>query len=197
MQASPFRHAFVYHMHMSQTTGLDIRIVQANRELASYVDGLRSSFVVKARIKVSMCGDGYDFDVDSVEHPYEKSEAGRSNRSYLDRDDAAIYLAFLGDQLVGQVCVQEDHNNMARVWGLRVEHGHLHHGIATSLMEKVREWALARGLHWLRAETQDVHVTACMFFRDYGFVIGGFDHLYLQATPGSEDEVAIAWYLQI
>lgn len=184
-------------MLMSQTTGLDIRIVQATQELVSYVDGLRASFVVKARIKVSMCGDNYDFDVDSVEHPYEKSESGCPDCVYLGRDDAAIYLAFLDNQLVGQVCVQQDHNNMARVWGLRVEHGHLHHGIATALMERVRGWALARGLHWLRAETQDVHVTACMFFRDYGFVIGGFDRLYLQATSGSEDEVAIAWYLQI
>jgi len=182
---------------MSQTTGLDIRIVQATPELASYVDELRTSFVVKARIKVSMCGDNYDFDVDSVQHPYEKSEAGHPDRIYLGRDDTAIYLAFLGDQLVGQVCVQEDHNNMARVWGLRVEHGQVYHGIATALMDTAREWALRRGLHWLRAETQDVHVTACMFFRDYGFAIGGFDRLYLQATPGSEDETAITWYLQI
>lgn len=197
MPASPFVLAFVYHMHMSQTTGIDIRIVRATRELASYVDGLRSSFVVKARVKVSMCGDSYDFDVDSVEHPYAKSEGSRPDVVYLDREDAAIYLAFVDEQLVGQVCVQEDHNNMARVWGLRVEHGYLHHGIATTLMDTVRDWALARGLHWLRAETQDVHVTACMFFRDYGFVIGGFDRLYLQATPGSEDETAIAWYLRI
>lgn len=197
MPASPFGRSLVYHMLMSQTTGLDIRIVQATPELASYVDSLRTSFVVKARIKVSMCGDDYDFDVDSVEHPYEKSVAGTPDLSYLGKNDTAIYLAFVGDQLVGQVCVQEDHNNMARVWGLRVEHGHLHHGIATALMGTVREWALDHGLHWLRAETQDVHVTACMFFRDYGFVIGGFDRLYLQATPGCEDETAIAWYLQI
>jgi len=42
-----------------------------------------------------------------------------------------------------------------------------------------------------------VHVTACMFYRDYGFVIGVFDRLYLQATPGSEDETAIVWYLEV
>jgi len=130
---------------LSQTTGLDIRIVQATPELASYVDSLRTSFVVKARIKVSMCGDDYDFDVDSVEHPYEKSVAGTPDLSYLGKNDTAIYLAFVGDQLVGQVCVQEDHNSMARVWGLRVEHGHLHHGIATALMGTVREWLLAMG----------------------------------------------------
>jgi GNAT superfamily N-acetyltransferase len=178
-------------------TGLDIRIVQATPDMTHFVDGLRASFVVRARIKVSMCGDGYDFDVDSVEHPFEKTEDQCSDCSYLGRDDSAIYVAFSEGVLVGQVCVQEDRNHMARIWGLRVEHGHRHHGIATSLMNTVREWARARDLHWLRAETQDIHVTTCMFYRDYGFAIGGFDHFYLLAMPGSEDETAIVWYLKI
>ena len=189
--------AFVYDVSVDDMTGLDIRIVQATPDMVGYVDGLRSNFIVKARIKVSMCGDSYDFDVDSVQHPYEKTEPGCPDCVYLGRDDAAIYLAFVGEKLAGQVCVQEDHNNMARVWELRVEHGQRHHGIAMSLMNTVKVWALARGLHWLRAETQDVHVIACMFYRDYGFVIGGFDRLYLQATPGSEDETIISWYIKI
>jgi GNAT superfamily N-acetyltransferase len=197
MPASRFGVVFVYDVSMDDMTGLDIRIVRATPDMAGYVDGLRSNFAVKARVKVSMCGDSYDFDVDSVQHPFQKTEACCPDCTYLGRDDAAIYLAFVGEKLVGQVCVQEDHNNMARVWELRVEHGHRHHGIATSLMNTVKAWALARGLHWLRAETQDVHVTACMFYRDYGFVIGGFDRLYLQATPGSEDETAIVWYLEV
>ncbi len=189
--------AFDYDVSMDNMTGLDIRIVQATPDLARFVDGLRTSFVVRARIKVSMCGDNYDFDVDSIEHPYEKTEEPCSDCAYLSRNDAAIYLAFAEDVLVGQVCIQEDRNHMARVWGLRVEHGHRHHGIATALMNTAREWALGRNLHWLRAETQDIHVTACMFYRDYGFTIGGFDRFYLQATPGSEDETAISWYLRI
>jgi streptothricin acetyltransferase len=197
MPASRFGVVFVYDVGVDNMTDLDIRIVRATPGMAGYVDGLRSNFVVKARVKVSMCGDSYDFDVDSVQLPYKKTEDCCPDCAYLGRDDAAIYLAFVGEKLVGQVCVQQDHNNMARVWGLRVEHGPRHHGIATSLMNTVKAWALARGLHWLRAETQDVHVTACMFYRDYGFVIGGFDRLYLQATPGSEDETAIVWYLEV
>ncbi|MHB8071915.1 MAG: GNAT family N-acetyltransferase [Candidatus Cryosericum sp.] len=182
---------------MDNMTGLDVRIVQATTDMAEFVDGLRTSFVVRARIKVSMCGDGYDFDVDSVDHPYEKTEARCHDCTYLGRDDAAIFLAFSENDLVGQVCVQEDRNRMARIWGLRVEHGHRHHGIATSLLNAARQWAIARDLRWLRAETQDIHVTACMFYRDYGFTIGGFDRFYLQAMPGSEDETAIVWYLKI
>jgi streptothricin acetyltransferase len=188
---------FEYDVTMDNMTGLGIRIVQATPDMARFVDGLRSSFVVRARIKVSMCGDSYDFDVDSVEPPYEKTEEKCHDCAYLGRNDAAIYLAFAEDTLVGQVCVEEDGNRMARVWGLRVEHGHRHHGIATSLINTVRQWALARDLGWLRAETQDIHVTTCMFYRDYGFAIGGFDHFYLRAMSGSEDETAIVWYLKI
>ena len=197
MPASRFGAPFVYDVNMDDMTGLDIRIVRATPDMVGYVDGLRNNLVVKARVKVSMCGDNYDFDVDSVQLPYKKAEVCCPDRAYLGRDDAAIYLAFVEEQLVGQVCVQEDHNNMARVWELRVEHGHHYHGIATSLMNTVKAWAVARGLRWLRAETQDIHVTACMFYRDYGFVIGGFDRLYLQATPGSEDETAIVWYFEV
>ena len=197
MQASRLGAAFVYDMSVDNIAGLDIRIVRATPDMAAYVDRLRTNFVIKARVKVSMCGDNYDFDVDSVQHPYEKIEDCCPDRDCLGRDDAAVYLAFVGEKLAGQVCVQEDHNHMARVWELRVEHGQRHHGIATSLVDTVKAWALARGLHWLRAETQDVHVTACMFYRNYGFVIGGFDRLYLQATPGSEDETAIIWYLEV
>lgn len=188
---------FVYDVTVDNMTELDIRIVRATKDMANLVDGLRASFVVRARIKVSVCGDGYDFDVDSVEHPYEKTESQCNDCLYLGRDDAAIFLAFADNDLVGQVCVQEDRNGMARIWGLRVEHGHRHHGIATALINTARQWAAARDLHWLRAETQDIHVTACMFYRDYGFAVGSFDRFYLQAVPGSEDETAIVWYLKI
>lgn len=197
MRTSRFGAAFVYDVSVDNITGLDIRIVRATPDMAACVDELRTNFVINARVKVSMCGDNYDFDVDSVQHPYEKIEDCCSDRDRLGRDDAAIYLAFVGEKLAGQVCVEEDHNHMARVWSLRVEHGQRHHGIATSLLDAVRAWALARGLHWLRAETQDIHVTTCMFYRDYGFTIGGFDRLYLQATPGSEDETDIVWYLEV
>ena len=197
MLTSTFLPGFAYHMSVDNMTELDIRIVRATPELAQYVDGLRSNYIGNARVKVSACGDGLDFDVDSVEHPYEKVEDSHPDLAYIGREDAVIFLAFVGDQLVGQVCAQEDRNHMVRVWELRVEHGHRHRGIATTLMNTVREWALARGLHWLRAETQDIHVTACMFYRDYGFTIGGIDRLYMCATPGSEDEIAIAWYLEL
>ena len=188
---------FEYDVIMDETTQLDVRIEQATPATAHLVDCLRSSFIVKARVRVSMCGDCYDFDVDSVERPYEKREQPCADCIYLSKQDAAVYLAFSGDKLVGQVCVQMDRNRMARIWGLRVEHGHQHHGVATALMNTARDWALERGLHWLRAETQDIHATACMFYRDYGFTIGGFDRLYLQATPGSEGETTIIWYLRI
>lgn len=174
-----------------------VHIVQATTDLAGYIDQLRNTFTVKARILLSSCDCGWDFDVEQVGMPYQKEELPSSACLLVERDDAAVFLAFSGDVVVGQVCVQQERNNMARVWDLRVEHGHRHHGIATALMNTVVEWAKNHGLHWLRAETQDVHVTACMFYRDYGFVIGGFDRLYLQATSGSEDETAIFWYLRI
>ena len=74
MPTSRFGAPFVYDVSVDDMTGLDIRIVQATPDMAGYVDGLRSNFIVKARVKVSMCGDNYDFDVDSVQHPYEKTE---------------------------------------------------------------------------------------------------------------------------
>ncbi len=183
---------------MENESGLEeIRIVRATTSLAGCVDQLRSVFTVKARILLSNCGCGWDFDVEQVGMPYQKEEAPTSACLLIGRDDAAVFLAFAGDTLVGQICVQKDRNGMARVWNLRVEHGHRHHGIATSLMDTVVNWARDHGLHWLHAETQDIHVTACMFYRDYGFMIGGFDRLYLQATQGSEGETAIFWYFRI
>jgi len=187
----------VYDVTVDDMTELDIRIVRATKDMADLVDGLRTSFVVRARVKVSVCGDSYDFDVDSVEHPYEKTEPQCHDCTCLGRDDAAIFLAYAEDDLVGRVCVQEDRNRMARIWGLRVEHGPRHHGIATALINTARQWAAARDLHWLRAETQDIHVTTCMFYRDYGFTVGSFDRFYLQAVSGSEDETTIVWYLKI
>jgi GNAT superfamily N-acetyltransferase len=165
--------------------------------MASHIDTLRASILVKARVRLSSCGDGLDFDVEQIPRPFDRIEPRFGDCSCLGREDAAIYFAFCGETLVGQVFVQMDRNAMAHVWNLRVEHGHQHRGIATALMNTARAWARAHNLKWLRAETQDVHVTACMFYRDYGFCIGGADHMYLHAMPGCENETTIYWYLAI
>ena len=48
----------------------------------------------------------------------------------------------------------------------------------------------------LKLETQNVNVPACLFYRNYGFTLGGYDR-YLYNALAEKDEIALFWYYML
>lgn len=114
--------------------------------------------------------------------------------TYLDRPDGELFVATVRNACVGYVAVSAGWNAYAVVDDLAVDVAHRGTGIARALMDAAVEWARRAGLSGVRLETQSTNVTACRFYRRYGFVLGGHDRfLYRALHPGTR-EVALYWY---
>ena len=69
-------------------------------------------------------------------------------------------------------------------------------GAAQKLMAAAHVWARSVNAPGLRLETQNVNVSACLFYRHYGFTLGGYDRYLYNALP-EKDEVALFWYYML
>ncbi|USE78439.1 GNAT family N-acetyltransferase [Cupriavidus gilardii] len=64
------------------------------------------------------------------------------------------------------------------------------------LMDEAVAWAATLNLRAIRLETQSSNVSACRFYAQYGFVLGGYDrYLYSQLNEDVREDVALYWYL--
>jgi ribosomal protein S18 acetylase RimI-like enzyme len=56
-------------------------------------------------------------------------------------------------------------------------------GAANKLMAAAHIWARGMNAAGLKLETQNVNVPACLFYRNYGFTLGGYDRYLYNALP--------------
>jgi len=88
-----------------------------------------------------------------------------------------IYLAWLEEKLAGQIVLETYDHKLARVRDIRVEMTMRRRGVGEAMLALAEDWARARELHGIMAETQDVNAGACQFFAQCGFELGGVDML--------------------
>ena len=101
----------------------------------------------------------------------------------LKRRDAECLFAFLDGVPVGQAVIVKNWNNLAMLWDLRVDTHHRRKGIGRELLAVCRDWAKSQGLQGIMLETQDTNPSACQFYQNNGFVLGGVDRLLYGAMP--------------
>lgn len=101
----------------------------------------------------------------------------RDVENWMDLADRAVYLAWLDGALAGQMLVEVYDHNVARVRDIRVAMAMRRNGIGEAMLSLAEDWARARKLSGLLAETQDVNAGACQFFSRCGFELGGVDTL--------------------
>lgn len=81
--------------------------------------------------------------------------------------------------------------DMAVLWDLRIAPDERGKGVGTDLFRAVEDWALARGVRWLKVETQNINVPACRFYARQGCILGSID---LFAYPTLPEETQLCWY---
>lgn len=157
-------------------------------EAAQALDA-ESCFVVREVFNVGLAGKAFGFAVESV-MPYLKTYA---SDEALD-DDCFVYGAFVNQALAGKIVLSSTWNNLAQIEHIVVAHTHRGTGVAKSLIEFAKQWALGNDLQGIRLETQTNNVPACRLYAQCGFVLGGIDLYAYKTQPHVSNEIAMYWY---
>lgn len=114
---------------------------------------------------------------------------------YLTDPDKLLVIARTEQAIIGLAAANTNWNRLALLEELSVDIDYRRHGLGSSLVDRVKEWAQARGLAGITLETQHNNVQACKFYERQGFKIGGFDRYVYKTFESSKDEIALYWYL--
>lgn len=114
--------------------------------------------------------------------------------SILVDPDRTIFLAYVEEQIAGQIVLRRNWNQYAFIEDIVVDKGFRRRGVGAGLMEAAKAWAQENGLAGLMLETQDNNVSACKFYEASGFRLGGLDHYLYKGIDPHTEEVALFWY---
>lgn len=88
----------------------------------------------------------------------------------------------------------EARQDLAMLWDIRVIPDARGRGIGSALLAAAEAWAAARGVAWLKIETQNVNPEACRFYASRGYALREANRL---AYPGLPDEVQLLWFKEL
>ena len=155
-----------------------------------------NAFTVAAELHLTATDGRIGYTVEPVT-PYVKRYEPEvyDVQAYSGKPDRAAWLAYVDDQIAGQLLVHENWNRFALIWDIAVDPPFRRRGDCRRLIAAGVAWARARGLPNIMLETQHINVPACRLYERCGFVLGGFDAcLYRGVMPGTR-EIALFWYL--
>jgi len=116
--------------------------------------------------------------------------AHADGKNLLDDADGAVYFAWDGALLAGQIVVERGENKLARIADVRVTVSHRRKGVGRQLALAAERWAWGAALVGACATTQDNNPGACQFFLKCGYRFGGFDTLRYAGLPGRIGQIA-------
>ena len=102
--------------------------------------------------------------------------------------------AYDGGKCVGLAVLADDMFKYMYLDDLKVSREYRKQGIGKALIEKALEVAHERNYNGIYTIGQDNNVSACKFYLNVGFEIGGFDNRVYRGTP-QENKANIIFYL--
>ncbi len=174
---------------------MNVKIEQVNSQNKSHVDNFDRKFTVKEKIALSMEDGKLTYSIVPVP-PYEKEipvDEVEDVNSFIDNDEKIIFLAFVDNQLAGQIKMIRWWNGYAYIDDLIVNPQYRGLGVGKSLIAEAVRWSKERRFPGIMLETQDDNVSACKLYQSCGFILGGFDaYTFKNIKP---NEIALFWYL--
>jgi ribosomal protein S18 acetylase RimI-like enzyme len=155
-----------------------------------------ATITVNSKLVLRAENGGIRYSVLSVE-PYQKRYVfeEKDYTGYISNPDKTVYFAYADGQLAGQIGVVKHWNAFAWIDDFAVDVRFRRRGIGRAMMQQAANWAKDRRLPGVMLETQDVNVTACRFYENFGFELRGFDTYLYKNFPESRNEIALYWYL--
>ena len=173
---------------------LSIRV--ADECFEDYILNSEFTFTVTGYAKVQIGAPVAQWPIEAVV-PYLKNYGIDSEEfcHYRDAADGTVLVAWLDEDPVGHIVISRHWNGFAHIDELAVDSAMRRNGVARKLLDVARFWARKHDLPGIMLETQNNNLAACRLYEDYGFVVGGVDHLRYRAIDPSTRESAIFWYL--
>ena len=109
------------------------------------------------------------------------------------KDDAVFFGAYEGDKIVGLAVVREGPFGYLYLHDLKVMSACRRMGVGGQLIDACMEEAKAQQKQGVYTIGQDNNLSACLFYLDHGFEIGGFDNRAYRGTP-QEDKADVFFY---
>lgn len=111
----------------------------------------------------------------------------------VERDDAVFLGAYDGETCVGVAVLRKDMFRYLYLDDLKVKAALRGNGIGGKLIEGCMDAAREMGLLGVYTIGQDNNLSACLFYLNHGFAIGGFDNRSYRGTP-QEEKANIYFY---
>lgn len=152
-------------------------------------------FLLNGKMAVTYTNHEWHYE---IEHFNEKDVTSMcfpdENYNYDAMKDSIFIGAYEGDNCVGLAILQHSLTKYIYLYDLKVSQSHRRLGIASSLIQKAEKICIDQGYKGIYTQGQDNNLSACLFYIDYGFYIGGLDtNIYKgSAQEGKSD---IIFYL--
>src|SRR4051794_11491466 len=120
---------------------MNLEIKQVERDTVSFVDTFDRSFVVNARLALSVDDGRFSYRIVPIPNfikTYPRDEIDYT--TFLDRPDKIIFFAFRDARPVGQIVLLESWNHYGYIQNLIVDMPFRRSGVGQALLEKAIEW---------------------------------------------------------
>ncbi|HLO27707.1 MAG TPA: GNAT family N-acetyltransferase [Anaerolineales bacterium] len=175
---------------------MNITIAQMDKSTVQDINRIDTSFEVNSKFILFAENGKISYSLIEVP-PYTKQYASDEIDfgDYISDPQNAIFLAYVDNELAGQIRIRKYWNGYAYIDDFGVDTRHRRQGVGGALMGRAIEWAKSQGFPGIMLETQNNNVAACRLYASCGFELRGFDtHLYKGLNPAT-DEIALYWYL--
>lgn len=155
------------------------------------------SFTV-SRVATGPFTDG-DLHIEDISEPWLKIYELdiQTLEDHCTNPQALFLIAETGaGEIAGFITASRSWNQFITIDYIAIDSGSRRSGAARSLMREAHRWACTTDAAGLRLETQNVNVSACLFYRSYGFSLGGYDRYLYNALP-EKAEIALFWYYML
>lgn len=113
----------------------------------------------------------------------------------IDQNGCAL-AAYENGNCVGLIILEDRFWKYMHVFDLKVSASARGKGVGRALIRSAGDEARHRGYRGLYLEAQDTNLNACLFYRNVGFVIGGFDNHRYDGTSQA-DKADVIFYLDL
>ena len=175
---------------------MQITIREIDKNTIQYVKKGGSSFEVNSKLELHAENGKISYTI--VDVPQYTKEYGLEevdSSTYIAHPDRTIYLAYMDDELAGQIRIMKYWNGYGYIGDIAVDAKHRRQGVGRLLIQRAIEWARDKGFPGIMLETQNNNVAACRLYESCGFELGGFDVYLYKGLNRLTDEIALYWYL--
>lgn len=171
-----------------------MEIKELNKKNVKDVNQVDWKFTVDSKLNLHLENNKITYTVEKVPQYEKRYKTDNTDyTTYIDDPDKTIYLAYYGDQVVGQIILRKNWNNYAYIEDISVDVKFRNLGIGKALISHAKKWAKEKKLAGIMLETQNNNVAACTLYERCGFILGGVD-ICLYKGLKDTDEIALYWY---